>query len=76
MLAGSLRDPGGKLAGTFRDGSRTSRRRKRGLTMPATPCDGAEPCDARARSEGALVDGPGRGVALERGTSLGARTHG
>ena len=48
ILAGSFRDPSGKLAGTFRDGSGTVRgrfevgsrafwRRKRRQTAPATP---------------------------------------
>jgi hypothetical protein len=41
VLAGSFRDPSGKLAGTLRDGSGTFWRRKRGQTAPVNRARGA-----------------------------------
>ena len=82
-LAGSFREAGRKLAGRFGDGSRTVRGRFEGVVAAKAPKDhagdpgeGAESCAGRARPEGTLADGPGRGVPRERGTRLLAWIYG
>jgi hypothetical protein len=75
MLAGSFGDGSRTIRGRFEDDSRTAWRRKRRQTTPATPAL-ARSLALGERARRVPGVGPGRGVPLERGTSLFARIHG